>query len=342
MQHARNVLRRLAKNLRVEVSLHPLFWVKKMYCFIFEDINILEKNNPLFLQTEYAKYIGSFCCFNIADKNFSVPIETGEKLTIRGTCENVKKALSLIDKKQNLFESIEDIEKIENWYSYVDLKRELFEISVSDFLNGNFSLEKQRFFDENEKFFLKSRTKNFSAVVAKKRISDIGLIKLIKERLTDDDKLLVSEYCGIGSDSLGKKEIRCFVKDCHVINSSRHVHSVKHSVPKSLKIYAEKVIDKIAENVAFPKNYVIDVAEFIKNGEKFYDVVELNPFSTSQCYVNNSIFLQADNRIVDINKALYFGYEYCLDYLDNPENYVIERLTQENYEYSSDSSYCFV
>ena len=174
-------------------------------------------------------------------------------------------------------------------------------------------------------------------------------VKLLRE---NDDVLelyqhqfkyvIVDEYQDISRQRFDLTTALSEVCDGKIINCSRHIHSVKHNVPKSLKLFAEQIVKSISENDDFPKNYVIDIAEFEKECDRFIDIVELNPFSTSQCYVNNSVFLQADNKIIDTYRVLRFGYEYCLDYLDNPEKYVIERLTQENYEYSSDSQYCFV
>ena len=83
---------------------------------------------------------------------------------------------------------------------------------------------------------------------------------------------------------------------------------------------------------------MLDVGEFIENGEKYIDVVEINPLSTSMCYVNNSIF-ENPNYTFKIENSLGFGYEFFFDFLKNPNNYVLERVFGVNYEYINENRY---
>jgi len=74
--------------------------------------------------------------------------------------------------------------------------------------------------------------------------------------------------------------------------------------------------------------------------QKFIDVVEMNPISTSLCYINNSIFLETVPEIKNVKDYFQAGNEYCYDFLFNRERYVLDRLAGQNYEYIRTSDYC--
>ena len=89
---------------------------------------------------------------------------------------------------------------------------------------------------------------------------------------------------------LGTREIRHIILNNQVVNSSRALHSLKHTVPKSHKNIAIHMVDHIRRLGVFPANYALDLGEFIdSNGNSYKDIVELNPISCSICYVNNSV-----------------------------------------------------
>lgn len=79
---------------------------------------------------------------------------------------------------------------------------------------------------------------------------------------------------------LGTREIRHVILNNQVVNSSRALHSLKHTVPKSHKNIAIHMVDHIRRLGVFPANYALDLGEFIdSNGNSYIDIVELNPIS---------------------------------------------------------------
>ena len=54
----------------------------------------------------------------------------------------------------------------------------------------------------------------------------------------------------------------------------------------------EKMAEEISKIKGFPKNYILDIGEFLKDEKLVPDVVELNPITPAMCYVNNSIFTE--------------------------------------------------
>lgn len=121
---------------------------------------------------------------------------------------------------------------------------------------------------------------------------------------------------------LGTREIRHIILNNQVVNSSRVLHSLKHTVPKSHKNIAIHMVDHIRRLGVFPANYALDLGEFIdSNGNSYIDIVELNPISCSMCYVNNSIYADVIPEIGECQRQLMMGAEFCYDAIANPKNY---------------------
>lgn len=121
---------------------------------------------------------------------------------------------------------------------------------------------------------------------------------------------------------LGTREIRHIILNNQVVNSSRALHSLKHTVPKSHKNIAIHMVDHIRRLGVFPANYALDLGEFIdSNGNSYIDIVELNPISCSMCYVNNSIYADVVPEIGECQRQLMMGAEFCYDAIANPKNY---------------------
>ena len=67
---------------------------------------------------------------------------------------------------------------------------------------------------------------------------------------------------------LGTREIRHIILNNQVVNSSRALHSLKHTVPKSHKNIAIHMVDHIRRLGVFPANYALDLGEFIDSNIK--------------------------------------------------------------------------
>lgn len=313
----------------------PLIFIM-IFCFVKEDFDKIRIDNPLYLQAEFSKEINSFCQLNlkeqiITDKNGDV-INPNIPVVLRTTCTNIDRALQVLDNLNILVvESKKDIDIIEEWFKYYKTKRDIIEISAVQIFNAELP--------HSEKLFIKSKKKDFSLVTNSENIMnrDARFVKFIKDKCSNE-KLLVSNFIEICKDSLGVKETRHFVFNRKIINSSRCFYSLKHNVPKSQIRAAQDIVNQLSVLDYFPKNYVLDVGEFIENGEKYIDVVEINPLSTSMCYVNNSIF-ENPNYIFNFENSFGFGYEFFYDFLKNPKNYVLERVFGVNYEYINENRY---
>lgn len=307
-----------------------------MYCFVKEDFDKIAIDNPLYLQAEFSKKINSFCQLNLKEHNITDKngnnINLNIPVVLRTTCTNVDRALMVLDNLNILVvESKKDIDIIEDWFKFYKTKREIIEISAEQISNVELP--------HSEKLFIKSKKKDFSLVTKKENVvnRDARFVKFIEDKCSNKI-LLVSNFLKICKDSLGVKETRHFVFNRKIINSSRCFYSLKHNVPKSHIRSAQDIVNQLSIIDSFPKNYVLDVGEFIENGEKYIDVVEINPLSTSMCYVNNSIF-ENPNYNFKFENSFGFGYEFFYDFLKNPNNYVLERVFGVNYEYINENRY---
>ena len=74
--------------------------------------------------------------------------------------------------------------------------------------------------------------------------------------------------------------------------------------------------------------------------ERFERVVEINPLTTSLCYVNNSVFLDELPEIVGQNSTM--GYEYRLDALLAPTRYTADRSSGKRYHYTGEDRFLFL
>lgn len=142
---------------------------------------------------------------------------------------------------------------------------------------------------------------------------------------------------------IGTREIRHIILNNQVVNSSRALHSLKHTVPKSHKNIAIHMVDHIRRLGVFPANYALDLGEFIdSNGNSYIDIVELNPISCSMCYVNNSIYADVVPEIGECQRQLMMGAEFCYDAIANPKNYDMLRISNKSYTYTSDNQYALL
>ncbi len=316
------------------------------YCFICEDINGLEENDPLKIQVKYADKIGKLILCDIKsakimDSTRNVVAINHKEIFLRGTCENYLAAAKIISAAGGiLLETIADIEQIESWSKYIKPIRKIYDIKAKDIMEIAFDKEIMDFLVIHDKVFIKTRKKGCSICVSTEKIfsKDLELKKIIKE-LNPETDMLLSPYYEMDEDSYGKKEARFFVFNNEIKSCSRTLHSVKHSVSKRLKETALEVIEKISNISNFPVNYVLDIGVFKDEAATFMDVIELNPITCSLCYVNNSIFNISVPEIEEIVLKFGAGYEYCYDLLSNSNRYVYRKSVGDNFEYINVNHY---
>lgn len=316
------------------------------YCFLNEDIQGLTQD-PLNIQKEYAQRIGSLCVGDLEKQTLFVApgydlTRAGEKMLLRCSYDNLKAGLRLLETHgANLVETESDIERIESWHTLNLTCRQIWEVDISELLAASTEM-----LIAADKVFLKSKHKGFSAVINASRITqrDPEVISFFKTQCGKyGTQIIVSKYVPIKTDSIGTRETRHIILDGCLANSSRFLHTVKHTVPRSHRVKAQELVHQIKMLGAFPSNYVLDLAEFIDDdGTPYLDIVELNPLSCSMCYVNNSIFDVAVPEINELQKTLMMGYEFCYDALCNPHHYTQERTSNRSYEFVPVERYSFV
>lgn len=316
------------------------------YCFLSEDTDGLA-DDPLILQKEYAKRIGALLIGSLAQQKIlhapaSALFDPKQRVLLRCTYDNLLAGLRLLKMSgAELVETEADAARIEDWYKLGLTKRLLWEATQSDFL----AVPSKRL-GMTDKIFVKSKSKGFSAVIRTSRIvqHDPAVIAFLEtQRRMYGDIMVCSKYIPIKTDSLGSRETRHIIFNNQLANSSRCLHPIKHTVPRSHKIKAQEIADQIKAFGFFPSNYVLDLGEFIDNdGNSYVDIVEINPLSCSMCFVNNSIFDIAVPEISEAQKFLQMGYEFCFDALRNPQRYAIARISNKKYSYGSDKRYIFL
>lgn len=320
------------------------------YCFLKEDLENLAKDDPLVIQTEYAKRLGKFCVVNLREKkvidvNNNLINITGKKVILRATYDNMLYGISILKKHDaNLIENEEDIIKIEEWYNLKLTKRPFFVININNLVKGELDSELIYFLQKKKKVFLKSKKKGFNVIVKSLSLlqKDLVLMEFIKKKCRQfGEILLITEFLEIKKDSLGLKESRTIVLEGNIINSSRMIHSLKHYVPKSHLNKSQEIVEYIRKIKEYPQNYALDIGEFIEDGKVYFDIIEINPLSSSMCYVNNSIFQDELYEIRNVRKKMMMGYEYCYDALRNPDRYFEIRSSNINYSYISEESFYF-
>ena len=319
-----------------------------LYCFVQEDLINISEEDALSIQATYAKRLGAYCCCKLRDKEVvdqnNHPLNLkGVQVMLRSTYTNMLEAMDVLEcLGAILFETSTDIEAIENWDKLSLSEREIYSVRFEDILNAVYSQKLREFLLRNPQIFIKTRKKRFSAKIRSDQMlqKDASLIALLNKHCTDfATDFMVSELVEIVADSLGQKESRHFVFNGRIVNSSRAIKVLKHTVPNKLLTRADQIVKKISMKRGFPQNYVIDLGEFKKNESTFIDIVELNPITSSLCYCNNSVFLETVEDVRLIQEKLHMGNEFCYDSLENPQRYIHKRYTGVSYAYYPDAHY---
>ena len=315
------------------------------YCFIAEDIANLS-NDPLIIQKNYAERLNALCIASLVKQTILDPSGNpvtlkGKKVLLRCTNDNLSYGIQLLLKfGAVLVETQDNIRQIENWHKLGITRRKIYELSFPELIE-NFPIE----LISNEAVFVKSKSKGFSAIINPSKLvqQEAQVIDFLKTQARKSQQnMLFSTFIPMRADSLGTRETRHVVLNNKIISSSRLLHSLKHTVPKSHRIRAQEIIKQIENLGTFPSNYILDLGEFIGEDEPYLDVIEFNPISCSMCFVNNSIFETAVPEISKIKGQLQLGLEFCYDAISHPQNYELTRASNRNYTYLSEERYSFL
>ena len=319
---------------------------KMIYGFIKEDFEHLDERNPLWIQAQYAKYIDQYCEVDL--KNGKIKDEYGQNRSVyhqvvllRASCDNAGRGMKVLAKEGAiLVECEKDVKQIESWYELGITQRKIREITYQDILDEKIEINRS-----DSYMFIKSKIKGFSCCVRSERLWEKEkdfMVFLESQCKQWGECLLLCRAIKLKSDSLGKRETRHVVINNKVINSSRHTIALVHTVSERYKIYAQKIADLICKKGNFPNSYVLDIGEFVEKDKNYLDVVEINPLTTAMCYINNSIFMENTEMDKKDTGKFGMGVEYIMDYKQSPKKYVLQRTSNGNYEYASDSYYEFL
>lgn len=321
-----------------------------IYGFIDEDLKNMDKDNPLYIQAEYAKEIGKFCLISLECGTMKGDCSgiCEEGLLLRTTCENCEAALQLLENLGiGVMETREDIKKIENWFQIGLTRRKIFKIKLDDITDSSDNGWIEKNFADCSYIFMKSLVKGFSCIMCKDKLrnKEEDMVEFLTGQCALWGKeLIVSGFTDIKKDSLGTKETRHMIFHGKVLNSSRQMKSLVHNVPKSHIVKAREMVDLLRTVNGFPENYVLDLGEFIdEDGQVYIDIVEINPVSTSMCYLNNSIFeYTGDEGMRDESlSTCNMGPEFYSHYKKNPEMYHMRRTSNGHYSYTSETQFDF-
>lgn len=318
------------------------------YCFFKDDIQS-HTGNIFSIQYEYAKRIDKHRVILLSnthgsDNYYEAERTKDEPVLLRCSYDLLLQGFTILGSTgANLLEDKGNFDTIESWYRYGLAKRQIIELTMNDLLSDRAAQNMASLLHGMSKIFIKSKKKGFSAIINANRIMspDYELKTFLEEQCDKyGHELLLSQYYPLRLDSLGTRETRHIIIDNKVLNSSRCVHSIQHSVPKSHKEEAGKIAREIRALANFPRSYVLDVGEFINaGGQPVLDIVEINPLSCSICYINNSVFQTPTPEIDCIYQRTHMGFEFCYDALIHPDNYSQSRVSNKSYSYFSNEHY---
>lgn len=321
----------------------------KLYCFVNEDLRMEHMYKQFRLQEKYAHRLGKICYCDLRKKKITddmgnqIDID-GKQIFLRASYTLMYEAMDLLlENGAILLEDAEAVERIERWTDLKLHQRPIRMISSETIINNDYDKCDRRYIESAKRVFLKSVTKGFSLQCTSGMLleSDSNIINLIRKYANGQKiDIMISKEHYIEKDSLGNKEARFFILNNKVINSSRYICKLKHSVPKSLRKTADEFVEKIAMQ-NYSANYVLDLGYFRDGDDTFIDIVEVNPITPSYCYVNNSIFEECVPEIETLQEATRYGYEYAFDYLDNPDKYELQRDYNRSYELLKENRYFF-
>lgn len=321
-----------------------------LYCFIEEELAQLPEDDPLCIQDRYAGRLQQLCLYSlrrnmIMDQNNQKLEVMGKRILLRTSCQYLYEGIKAIKIAGGIPAETElDIKKIENWPELSISKRPVLAYSFQELKNSIKLKTVHEILNEWKEVFVKTREKGFSSRISVQRLlqNDDEVMSFLEKHCQKEDILFLAEWMDIKEDSLGKKESRHIVMDGRIINSSRPLHSLKHVVPQSQRYAATELVKQISGREDFPKNYILDLGEFVKDENSFIDIVELNPLTPAMCYVNNSIFENVIPEIQPIFEKTGMGAEYCYDLMKHGERYAMVRRNGENYQYTDEKRYCFI
>ena len=295
------------------------------YCFTDDLFRNTDGSDDAYLQFSYAKKLNRVLCMNLnTGKILTVSGKESdvrqERILLRTTSDHVEPAIQCICKNGGrLIEDNHAVYKLKHWFEYAPPKRFICSFASYNKLKEYVDSGMMPWIADSCVFLKTVRKKYSNIITGEDLLSDSFWKELFsRQTINNEEELIVSRVENIETDQFGKKEWRCVVRNGRVQNISRYFHSLVHKIPNQISEEAEKKAFLFSGNKDFPSDYVMDL---MNTTDKRIEIVELNPLSSSMCYVNNSIFTEKLDEIADVHASLGIGYEFCLDWLTNPTRY---------------------
>lgn len=303
------------------------------YCFTTNLVTSRSDDDSA-LQYAYAKALGRALWLDLCSKTVlcnGVKFDiTGKIILLRTTSDKAEIAIETIKALGGqLVEDNQAIKELKHWFMFLPPTRciESFD-SLSKMLDILKSKEIP-WLQRDKSVFIKTVKKGYSSIISSNEILDKNFFDNITPKIKLNDEIVISQVEDIRTDSFGKMEWRCIVRYGQVQNISRYFHSLVHKIPQDIFHTASNMVAMLKAHGFSLSDYIMDL---MLTADNRIEIVELNPLSSSMCYINNSIFTEAIDDILNVHLLYGFGYEYCFDYLSNPTRYHMS--PQDNVKYT--------
>lgn len=263
-----------------------------LYCFNLKEITNHEHVSQ---DIEYAKKNGVFIYFNdktneILDEfDNIVDVNDKEVFPVSFVKQLPNMIQALTEKGAIIPNTLEDIEKIKEWYKYIETKRLIVPfkgkcLHDSEFLNYIYEV-----FKNNPEVFLKTKEKDFNGLVDLSDFFDDKSDLRKAFSYHENEEFILSEKVDINEDEIGNEEYRVFIYKNRIMNISRNTDTIYHEIPHQVIEFVEEILTSLPSS--FPKTFVLDIFSY----QHMLDVLELNPLEASGRYLYNSIFSISDD-----------------------------------------------
>ncbi len=226
-----------------------------LYCYSYKQ---LPSNKRVNAEMNEAKKRNCFIYYN---KNYDVFFnQNDEKIDVK--CKKVFPVVGVLDEKiiisalikqgAIIRNSIEDIDKIKEWFKYVQVNRKMIDFKGYDLDRPSF-LEYIKAYFNKEQLFLKTKEKDYNGIIS---IYDLfnqesDLRKAFNYH--QNDTFLLAEIKNKDFDEMGYIEYRAFIIDGKITSISRMVEDIYHQIDQEVLDFIENTIKKSA---FFFSNYI--------------------------------------------------------------------------------------
>lgn len=258
-----------------------------LYCFNDKNFDNLPRTNR---EIAYALAHNSFIYYDenenvFKDYNDNIVDVNGIKVIPSSFVLQLPNMINALIKNGAIIpNTLEDINKVEEWYNYFETQRLIVPFTGKDLQDPEFLSYLYEVFNRNPEVFLKTKKKDFNGIIDLTELFDKNsdLRKAISYH--EDEEFILSEKVEVNQDELGQEEYRVFIYKNRIMNISRITDSTYHQIPEDLIEYIYSVLERRPSN--FPSTFVLDIFSY----QHLYDILEMNPFEASGKYLYNSIF----------------------------------------------------